>query len=109
MKPTDVNDSMFPIHKVLYDDNEFSVIWGTWDKGDKCLGMRWNGSPSSTYPNGYPVGKGGRPVWLVIPVDLSVPFVTALLGKVSADSAAILEVLQELLARPTAVASSATP
>ena len=106
MKPTEVNDSMFPVHKVLYDDDEFSVIWGTWDKGDKCLGMRWNGSPGSTYPNGYPIGKGGRPIWLVIPVDLSVPFVTGLLGKQSADNSAILEVLQELMIIPAATASA---
>jgi hypothetical protein len=42
----------------------------------------------------------------VIPVDLSVPFVTALLGKQSADSSALLEVLQELLVQPTATASA---
>lgn len=94
---------MFPVDKVLYDDDEFSVIWGTWDKGDKCLGMRWNGSTDSTYPNGYPIGKGGRPIWLVIPTDLSVPFVTGLLGRKTkdgqslADDTALLEVLQELL------------
>ena len=108
MKPTEVNDNMFPVHKVLYDDDEFSVIWGTWDKGDKCLGMRWNGSPGSTFPNGYPIGKGGRPVWLVIPTDLSVPFVTGLLGRESADTSALLQVLQELLTPPATGAASGT-
>jgi hypothetical protein len=106
MKPTDVNDSTFPVHKVLYDDHEFSVVWGTWDKGNECLGMRWNGSPSSTYTNGFPIGKGGRPIWLVIPTDLTVPFVTALLGRSSADNTALLQVLQELLAQPPAAASA---
>lgn len=103
MKPTEVNDNMFPVHKVLYDDDEFSVIWGTWDKGENCLGMRWNGSAGSTYPNGFPIGKGGRPIWLVIPTDLSVSFITGLLGKKKkdgkslADDTALLEVLNELL------------
>jgi hypothetical protein len=106
MKPSDVNDSMFPIDKVLYDDDEFSVGWGTWDKGNKCLGMRWNGSPSSTYANGFPIGKGGRPIWLVIPTELTVPFVTALLGRNSADNSALLQVLRELLVQPAAAASA---
>jgi hypothetical protein len=99
MNPTEVNDSMFPVHEVLYDDDDFSVIWGTWNNGNKCLGMRWNGSPNSQYPVGYPFGKSGvRPTWLVIPTDLSVPFVTALLGRASADNSALLRVIGELLA-----------
>jgi hypothetical protein len=100
MDPLEVNDGMFPVHRVLYNNGEFSIIWGTWDKGDQCLGMRWNGDPNSSYPNGYPTGKGLRPIWLVIPTDLSIPFVTSLLGQDSVDTAQVLELLGELLESP---------
>jgi hypothetical protein len=97
MKPTDVNDSMFPIRKVLYND-EFSVVWGTWrQSGKKGLGMRWDASPSEP---GFPTGFSNCPRWLVIPTDLSLPFVTALLSSPLADKSAVLEVLQELLTSP---------
>lgn len=100
MDPTEVNDSMFPVHNVLFDNGEFSIIWGTWDKGDRCLGMRWNGDPNSSYPNGYPTGKGGRPIWLVIPTELSIPFVTGLLGQEAANNADLLQIIGELLTQP---------
>ena len=101
MKPMEVNDNGFSVDCVLYDDGDFSVAWGTWDKNNRCLGMRWNGDENSKYPAGFPIGKGGRPVWLVIPADLSVPFISALLAKASADQSALLKVLRELLAGPT--------
>ena len=104
MKPTDVNDSMFPVHKVLYNDGEFSIAWGTWDKGNKCLGMRWNQSHTEI---GFPMGKGGRPIWLVIPQNLSLPIVTALLGGAPADNSALLQVLQELLTAPATISEKA--
>ena len=89
---------MFPIHKVLYND-EFSIVWGTWrQSGKKCLGMRWDESPKEP---GFPMGFNNCPRWLVIPLDLSLPFVTALLDSKIADKSAVLEVLQELLTPPT--------
>jgi hypothetical protein len=106
MKPTDVNHSRFildKVHPVIYDNGEFSVVWGAWvdDQGNVCpnkgLGMRWNESPG---PNGFPTsGPTFRPVWLVIPQELSVPFTASLLGKPFANPKAILNALQELEAR----------
>jgi hypothetical protein len=93
MRPTEVNDPMFPVDKVIYNNDEFSIIWGTWNKESRCLGMRWNNLQSEP---GFPRGKGGRPIWLVIPSELSVPFLTALIGKESTDNIATLEVLREL-------------
>jgi hypothetical protein len=105
MKPTDVNDSMFPIHKVLYDD-EFSIVWGTWrQSGKKGLGMRWNELPKEP---GFPTGFNNCPRWLVIPTDLSLPFVTALLGNESADKSALSQVLQELLTSLATATASET-
>ena len=95
MKPTDVNDGMFPVDKVLYND-EFSIVWGTWKQsGKKGLGMRWDDSPKEP---GFPTRSNNCACWLVIPTDLSLPFVTALLSSPDADKSAVLEVLQELLA-----------
>ena len=103
MKPTEVNDSMFPIHKVLYSD-QFSIVWGTWlQSGKKSLGMRWDKLPKEP---GFPTGFNNCPRWLVIPTNLSLPFVTSLLGNEFADKSAVLEVIQELLTLPTTGAAS---
>lgn len=102
MKPTEVNQSEFPVHKVLYNDDEFSIVWGIWNDGSNGLAMRWNKLPKEP---GFPTGFNGRPVWLVIPLHLSVPFVTALLGRPFADNCALLKVLQELEASGSLTAS----
>jgi|GEM_PF-5989797 len=57
--------------------------------------MRWDYLPKEP---GFPTGFNNCPRWLVIPVELSVAFVTALLGNESADNNALLQVLEELLA-----------
>jgi len=108
MNPTDVNQAQFPVHKVLYNDGEFSVVWGTWDPkegGDNGLGMRWNQSPKEP---GFPTGFGNRPIWLVIPTSLSIPFVTSLIGKQSADNDALLQVLRELEANGSMIPPAST-
>jgi hypothetical protein len=98
MEPTNINDPKFPVDKLIYNDEEFSIIWGSFDKGPKCLGMRWNFYPREP---GFPSGAGGRPLWLVIPVDLTIPFLTGLLGKrdnpTALNLSAALEVLSEVL------------
>ncbi len=97
MKPTDVNHARFILDSVIYDDSEFSVVWGTWDSSPKSLGMRWNESPG---PKGFPTsGPNSTPVWLVIPQELSIPFLASLLGKKSANPKAILNTLQQLETR----------
>jgi len=93
MKPTDVQHARFPVDKVLYDDEEFSIVWGAWDGDCNGLGMRWNRKPAEP---GFPLASGGRPVWLVIPLHLSAPFLTALIGKPHTNNAAVLEALREL-------------
>lgn len=93
-EPTQVNHGRFPVDHVLYDDATFSVAWGTWDDGDKCLGMRWNGEGDDA---GYPK-LFQHPVWFIIPTNLSIPFTQSLLGQPSANNEAILAVLRELYA-----------
>jgi len=79
---------------VLYDNGEFAIAWGTYDGGQKLLGMRWNGGPNDP---GYPK-LFQHPVWFVLPNELSVPLVRALLGEESADNQALLRVLEDLRA-----------
>ncbi len=48
----------------LYDDDEYSAIWGSFDGNhQRCLGVRWNGDPGEP---GYP-SQGGNPLWFVEP------------------------------------------
>jgi hypothetical protein len=59
--------------------------------------MRWNESHG---PKGFPTsGPNFTPVWLVIPQELSVPFLASLLAKSFAKPKAILNALQEIEAR----------
>ena len=109
IQPGEVNHARFPIEdgNIIYNDGEFSVAWGAWDSGTNGLGMRWNGSPGR---NGFPTaGPNFRPVWLVIPLHLSVPFLASLLGKPSANTNAILRALQELEARGAITPRSDAP
>jgi len=47
----------------LYDNGEYSAIWGEYENSPKrCLGIRWNGDSDIGYPNTY-----GHPSWFVIP------------------------------------------
>lgn len=86
-----VKHSKFPVVQILYDDGDFSIAWGTYDEGHRCIGMRWNGDGDDA---GYPK-LFQNPVWFVLPAALSVPFVKSLLGT-RADNKAVLRVLEEL-------------
>jgi hypothetical protein len=47
----------------LYDDGDYSAIWGSYDGStSRCLGVRWNGGQSHGYPN-----QGNNPLWYVEP------------------------------------------
>ena len=43
MKPENVNPGNFELIEIIYDNNEFSIAYGIFEKGNKCIGMRWNG------------------------------------------------------------------
>lgn len=55
-----LQDESYPI-RILYDDEEYSIIWGKYE-GKKALGVRWNGGTEVGYP-----GQGGHPTWYVEP------------------------------------------
>jgi hypothetical protein len=52
----------------LYDDGEYSAIWGNYENSpNRCLGVRWNGEPNT---QGYP-NQGNNPTWFVEPESLA--------------------------------------
>lgn len=68
MNAIDVKPKKWSEIRVLYDDNEYSIIFGKF--ADKyCLGTRWNEGGSNSVI-GYP-NHGGNPVWYVEPHFIS--------------------------------------
>jgi hypothetical protein len=68
----------------LYDDGDYSAIWGRREEADKrSLGVRWNGDDKYV---GYP-NQGANPVWYSEPDFLQYTILVALLAKVKASTA----------------------
>lgn len=63
MNPNQVNPAAWQNHEVIFDDGEFSAVWGQYED-NQCLGARWNGD--SDEQRGYP-GQGAYPLWFVVP------------------------------------------
>lgn len=73
VKPKDwLWDQKYPI-RVLYDDGDYSVIWGKYQH-TPALGVRWNGGLERGYP-----GQGGHPTWYVEPDFIAVAILHRLL------------------------------
>lgn len=65
-------DENYPI-RILYDDDEYSVIWGKYEN-TTALGVRWNGGTDVGYP-----GQGGHPTWYVEPDFIAIAILQRLL------------------------------
>lgn len=66
----------------LYDDGNFSAIWGNREKSVcRELGVRWNGEDGYV---GYP-NQGRNPVWFSQPEFLERPIMLSLLEKVNSN------------------------
>ena len=52
MKPENVNPGNFELIEIIYDNNEFSIAYGIFEKGKKCIGMRWNGDVNNNNDKG---------------------------------------------------------
>ncbi len=62
----------------LYDDGEYSAIWGNYDGSQsRVLGVRYNGGTKLGYPN-----MAGNPVWYIEPKFLRKTILLSLLEKV---------------------------
>lgn len=62
----------YPI-RILYDDGEYSVIWGKYEN-TKALGVRWNGGTDVGFPN-----QGGYPTWYIEPDFIAIVILRKLL------------------------------
>lgn len=66
----------------LYDDGDYSAIWGNYDGDPKrCLGVRWNGNAGPGFPS-----QGGNPLWHVEPGFAQKEILLALLAKLMTGS-----------------------
>ena len=65
-------DTNYPI-RILYDDGDYSVIWGKYEN-TRALGVRWNGGTEVGYP-----GQGGHPTWYVEPDFIAISILQRLL------------------------------
>jgi len=66
-------DKNYPI-RVLYDDGEYSVIFGKYID-TKSLGVRWNGGTKVGYP-----GQGAHPTWYVEPDFIAISILHRIQG-----------------------------
>jgi hypothetical protein len=64
----DVRPERWSIVVDIFDNGDFSVIWGHYDDAPQgCLGIRWNGESGGLgFPNQF-----GKPTWFVIPENLT--------------------------------------
>ena len=62
----------YPI-KVLYDDKNYSVIWGQFEES-KALGVRWNGDSDVGYPR-----QGANPTWYIEPDFIAISILQRIL------------------------------
>lgn len=77
MKAELVNPQKWSDKKVLFDDGEFSVIYGKYENGNPVLGVRWNGEDDEV---GHP-RQGKYPTWLVFPESFSLSLVRDIIEK----------------------------
>ncbi len=67
-----LRDENYPI-RVLYDDGEYSIIWGKFEN-HRAMGVRWNGGTAVGFP-----GQGGHATWYVEPDFIAVSILQRLL------------------------------
>ena len=77
-KPETVNPNNYKVDVVLFDNDEFSIALGTWEKNKNTLAMRWNGDNEKD--KGYPK-TFGHPMWFIIHNDLKQSIVKSLMEK----------------------------
>jgi len=75
--PASVNPEKFTVEMVLFDHNDFSIVYGTWHPSNsRVIGMRWNdGDDGAGYPKAF-----GYPQWFVVSDDISKNILTGILN-----------------------------
>jgi len=93
MRPSEVNPRNFQTDHILFETNDFSIAYGTWNQSESCLAMRWNGEGNdSGYPKTF-----GHPVWFIIPQNMTFVFVKSLLEFEETDKQIVINLLNDLI------------
>ena len=71
MKPENVNPDNFTKKHIVYDNNDFSIAYGTWEDGEKVVAMRWYN---------YPNNRIGQPIWFKVTEELAETILISLLN-----------------------------
>jgi len=76
-QPENVNPTNFTVDTVLFNFDDFSVVYGTWTpNGSKVIAMRWNdGDDGAGYPKAF-----GYPQWFIVSEEISRNILIGLLG-----------------------------
>ncbi len=92
-KVSEVRPNKWSNIKDLYDDNEYSAIWGDYNGDKGKLGVRWNGGQNFGFPH-----QGKYSLWYIEPVYLVRNILIELLYKVNQnnESGNIKNILQAL-------------
>lgn len=67
-----IQDKTYPI-RVLFDDGDYSIIWGKFEN-NIAMGVRWNGGTDVGYP-----GQGLYPTWYVEPDFIAIGIIQRIL------------------------------
>lgn len=93
MKPENVNPNNFNVEYILYDNGNFSIAYGIWEKSKSSIAMRWNGNGNDP---GYPK-LFNNPVWFLIDDDLKLPIIKSLLKLSGSKKENIIKTLKKEL------------
>ena len=91
MKPENVNPRNFNVKSIIYNNDEFSIAYGKFEKGDNCIAMRWNGEDNNDA--GYPK-TFGNPMWFIIDNRLKTLLLKSLIGEKYSNNLEIIEILK---------------
>jgi len=91
-EPEEVKPGNFDLQRVLFKGYGFSMAWGEWEDGSLRLAMRWDGEGADP---GYPK-LFKNPVWFILPEELALPLVRALIGLPGAKEGEILSTIPEI-------------
>lgn len=93
MNPENVNPNNFSVIHILFNNDDFSIAYGTWEDDNNYIAMRWNGEiDDAGYPKVF-----GHPMWFIIDNELCIPILQSLIGNANTDNSKLLKVLGELL------------
>lgn len=96
MRPENVRTKSFRTKNLLYQNNHFSIAYGSLEDNKEVMAMRWNGDINNNDDIGFPQ-TFGNPVWFIIDSHLTIVFLKAILGEENANNKEIITILNNQL------------